>query len=358
MLCVPTARVEVVKVATPLLRLELPMEVVPSRKLTVPVGVRLNPCAVTVAENVTACPKMEVLDEEVSAVAVGARLVFKSTATAPAICPQTLLAISHHDVRLAVAVDIAQSHAERSVSSGRECDHRLHGPVTVTDQHAHVPAATVAVAANGRAVHHHHVGFAVTVYVRDIDRRCAEFAGWVSNGSLKSSVAVTQQNGDITLIDGDAGTAVRHNDVRLAVAVQIREYDRVWVNAAGVRERRGLKSSVAIAQQHADIARVANLSGALMSNHYVRLAVSVHVADNHRKDNQPTRDERHFWLESSVAVTQQYAAAATVRAIAGCNQVGLAVTVHVGDRDCDGAISAATERDRNRRLEGSVAISE
>ena len=72
-----------------------------------------------------------------------------------------------------------------------------------------------------------------------------------------------------------------------------------------------MKSSVAIAQQHADIARVANLSGALMSNHYVRLAVSVHVADNHRKDNQPTRDERHFWLESSVAVTQQYAAAAT-----------------------------------------------
>jgi hypothetical protein len=34
----PVARVEVVKVATPAVRLPVPMVVVPSRKLTVPVG--------------------------------------------------------------------------------------------------------------------------------------------------------------------------------------------------------------------------------------------------------------------------------------------------------------------------------
>ena len=83
MLCVPTARVEVVNVATPLLRVELPRDVAPSRKFTVPLGVFVNPCAVTVAEKVTACPKLDVLEEEVSAVAVAARLVFKSTATVP-----------------------------------------------------------------------------------------------------------------------------------------------------------------------------------------------------------------------------------------------------------------------------------
>jgi hypothetical protein len=54
--CVPTVSVEIVKVALPpLLRVPMPSVVVPSRKLTAPVGVPLPP-DVTVAVNVTDIP--------------------------------------------------------------------------------------------------------------------------------------------------------------------------------------------------------------------------------------------------------------------------------------------------------------
>ncbi len=85
MLCVPTASAEVVNVATPLpLRGELPMFVVPSKKVTVPVGWNLKKCDVTVAVNVTACPKLDGLGEEVSAVAVDPTVVLMSTPSSPA----------------------------------------------------------------------------------------------------------------------------------------------------------------------------------------------------------------------------------------------------------------------------------
>jgi hypothetical protein len=65
------------------LRGELPRFVVPSKKLTVPVGCPLKPCDVTVALKVTVCPKLDGLDEETIAVVVGPMLVFMSTPTAP-----------------------------------------------------------------------------------------------------------------------------------------------------------------------------------------------------------------------------------------------------------------------------------
>src|SRR5580698_1217995 len=85
MLRVPTDSVEVVKVATPLpLRLELPILVAPSRKLTVPVGWKLKNCDdVTIAVKVTGWSKLEGLSEEVSAVVVEPRLVLMSTPTVP-----------------------------------------------------------------------------------------------------------------------------------------------------------------------------------------------------------------------------------------------------------------------------------
>ena len=93
MLCVPTASVDVVNVATPLLRLELPMFVDPSMKVTVPVGVPLSKpgCAVTVEVKVTFYPKLEGLGEEVSAVVVGVKLVLMSTPNTPSVLPQSLL---------------------------------------------------------------------------------------------------------------------------------------------------------------------------------------------------------------------------------------------------------------------------
>ena len=53
--------------ATPLLlSWPLPIFAVPSTKVTVPVGVLLNPCDFTVAVNVTACPRLDGLTDEVS----------------------------------------------------------------------------------------------------------------------------------------------------------------------------------------------------------------------------------------------------------------------------------------------------
>ena len=67
MVWLPTASVEVVKVATPLLSVTLPpSEVLPSVKVTVPVGVPPGPD--TVAVNVTGCPNVLEGDDEVSAV--------------------------------------------------------------------------------------------------------------------------------------------------------------------------------------------------------------------------------------------------------------------------------------------------
>src|SRR5579871_2648450 len=92
MLCVPTVRVDVVSVACALvLRLEVPRFVDPSKKVTVPVGVTLNPSPVAVAVKVTDWPKLEGFTDEVSVVVVGARLVLRSTATEPGAFPQTLL---------------------------------------------------------------------------------------------------------------------------------------------------------------------------------------------------------------------------------------------------------------------------
>jgi hypothetical protein len=75
--CVPAARVEATKVATPLLFTELaPSAVVPSKKVTVPVGVPVSD-AVTVAVNVTVAPGTEGFTSAVSAVAVEACITVK-----------------------------------------------------------------------------------------------------------------------------------------------------------------------------------------------------------------------------------------------------------------------------------------
>ncbi len=67
----PTARLEVAKVATPLaLSVPVPSVVAPSLKVTVPVGV--PPAPVTVAVKVTDWPKVEGLADEPSAVVVSA----------------------------------------------------------------------------------------------------------------------------------------------------------------------------------------------------------------------------------------------------------------------------------------------
>ena len=62
----PPERLEVDKVAEPLLSVPVPKRVVPSKKLTVPVEVPApGETALTVAVKVTDCPKTEGFTEEV-----------------------------------------------------------------------------------------------------------------------------------------------------------------------------------------------------------------------------------------------------------------------------------------------------
>ena len=67
----PTKRLEVDKVAEPLLSVPFPKRIVPSKKLTVPVTVPApGETALTVAVKVTDCPKTAGLVEDVNAVVV------------------------------------------------------------------------------------------------------------------------------------------------------------------------------------------------------------------------------------------------------------------------------------------------
>ena len=72
MLCVPRPSVEIVNPLTPLpFSAELPSKVVPSKKVTVPVGVPVA-LGLTVAVKVTGCPSPEEFAEDDSAVLVPA----------------------------------------------------------------------------------------------------------------------------------------------------------------------------------------------------------------------------------------------------------------------------------------------
>lgn len=66
--CDPPVNAEVVKVAIPLARIPLPIDVLPSLNVTLPVGVPAPEA--TVAVNVTVCPKIDGLGSDVRAVVV------------------------------------------------------------------------------------------------------------------------------------------------------------------------------------------------------------------------------------------------------------------------------------------------
>jgi hypothetical protein len=75
--CVPAERLEVEKVATPLaLSAGAPRGVLPSKNVTVPVGVPVPEVGATVAVKVTVCPRGEGFGVEVSEVAVPIKLTF------------------------------------------------------------------------------------------------------------------------------------------------------------------------------------------------------------------------------------------------------------------------------------------
>ena len=72
MLCEPTASDVVVKVATPeALSVPVPKDVVPSRKVTVPVGAAVPDVPTVFDVNVTLAPLVMLSDDAASVVAVG-----------------------------------------------------------------------------------------------------------------------------------------------------------------------------------------------------------------------------------------------------------------------------------------------
>ena len=90
--CEPAVSDEVLSVAVPALTLPVPMAVLPSRKLTVPVGEgELPDGGVTVAVMVTDWPTDEGLGEEATAVVVAAFVVaFTTCVTADEVDPLKL----------------------------------------------------------------------------------------------------------------------------------------------------------------------------------------------------------------------------------------------------------------------------
>ena len=78
----PTVSAAVENFAVPPLTGDVPRIVEPSRKVTVPVGIP-EALGVTVAENVTVCPKVEGFDEDVIVVEVGKTEIFRRTVTPP-----------------------------------------------------------------------------------------------------------------------------------------------------------------------------------------------------------------------------------------------------------------------------------
>ena len=67
-MCDPAVNADVVKVAVLPVRFTVPIFVVPSKKVTVPVGVPID--AFTVAVKVTLCPSIEGFNDDVTVVVV------------------------------------------------------------------------------------------------------------------------------------------------------------------------------------------------------------------------------------------------------------------------------------------------
>ena len=81
-MCVPRARVEELKVATPeVFNVAVASCVAPSKNVTLPVGVPLPEVGVTVAVNVTLWPEVTCVAETVRVVAVAARVVLAGVNT-------------------------------------------------------------------------------------------------------------------------------------------------------------------------------------------------------------------------------------------------------------------------------------
>jgi hypothetical protein len=264
--------------------------------------------------------------------------------------------VSGDNIWLAVAVQISDCHRVRSASSGRKSHDRIECAIASAQQDSDVSVSTLATAACGRAVHHDDIELSVTVHVSGSNRGGAKAARRISDHLLERSVAVANKHADITLIDGDARTAVRDHDVGYSNATEISNSNSIGIDSARIVDLSRVKCSVAVAKRHSNRARSASWLSALVPDHGIKFAVSVHITYSQRESNEPSRIERHFLTEGPVAIAEQDATTAAIRTISRDDDVVLAIAVNIINRGSDGTEPTSTERDTDHRLECAITV--
>ena len=152
------------------------------------------------------------------------------------------------------------------------------------------------------AVHHHEVQLAIPVHVRHRHRGGTESTRAVRDRSLEGSVTIAQEHAHITIIDGEAGTTVRHHDIGFAIPVHVRYCDAVGKEPARTVSHHCFRGSLAVANQHAHIAAAASVISALVRHHDVNVTISSLIRYRQRQGTKAARAVSDLRLEGSVAV--------------------------------------------------------
>src|SRR5262249_18531022 len=128
----------------------------------------------------------------------------------------------------------------------------------------------------GALVDHNQVELAVAVEVGDRHLRRAHEMPGERDGGLEGTVAVPQKDRDPAEVHQDVVAGVRHHEVGFAVAVEIgqSQAEGLSVRAHGIVNGR-LEGAVAVAQQNVDAAKIGTAD---VPGHDIELPVAVDVA--------------------------------------------------------------------------------
>ena len=173
------------------------------------------------------------------------------------------------------------------------------------------------------AVGHDQVGLAIAAEIRHYDRRRREF-GVHRDRRLEGSVAVAQQDSQLVLAAGAPGC---HHQVELPVAVDISRRDENRVLRRGIVDGR-LERSIAFTEKHGNTAGIGSrgTEGAAVGNCEVQFAIAVEIAGD-QVHRVRAHGEVYRSLEAPVAATQQDAD--VVAAGVGHRQVQFAIAVEI-----------------------------
>src|SRR5208282_1200383 len=154
----------------------------------------------------------------------------------------------------------------------------------------------------------------------------------IAHGVLECSIPVAEEHAHASRI------RVRYYQIRCAIAIHVANRDRRGPHSAGVVDYRRLKRAVAVAEEHAHspgTAASATTDCARVRHQQIGNAIAIHVSDRHEVRAVGTRTEGNSRLEGAVPVAEQqtYHAEASSATTTGYDQIGIAVTIQVRDRD-------------------------